>query len=234
MWFEASASLRNNAELFIQNIHKGERSPQNGLLQHVLNEFVAQCLDTYFIVPSERIGLGAMGRKIVVTAVATLRKTIQMVIGRIIRKLNNRDMRSLAEFMDAVMLRDHASLRGVTFVAFPLEPQTVEQFNRMRQQTHSGQSEISSQLIESFQAIADEAVTYFFAEPIDGLRLGPVLNKLAQMGIDSSRSVISGMIRRIFSTMTPQQMTDTVEYFCLRISTADQLGVAVQGRREWA
>ncbi len=39
MWFEASASLRQNAETFIQNIHKGERAPQNGLLQRVLDEF---------------------------------------------------------------------------------------------------------------------------------------------------------------------------------------------------
>ena len=234
MWFEASSSLRQNAEIFIQNIHKGERSPQNALLQRVLDEFVSQCLEVYFLAPMARANLGPMGRKIVVTAVATLRKTLQMVVGRIVRKLHPRDMRPLAEFMDRVMLRDYASLRGATFVAFPLEPRTVRQFLFMQQQARTGCAAASVQVIQAFQHMADEAVTYLFAEPLEGLRLGPVLGKMAQMGVDSTRSVTSGVIRRIFSTMTPQQVADTLDYFCQHIATADQLGVAVQSRREWA
>lgn len=234
MWFEATTSLRHNTETFIQNIHKGERAPQNDLLQRVLDEFVAQCLEIYFLIPMERADLGPMGRKIVTTAVATLRKTLQMVLGRIVRKLSQRDMRPLAEFMDRVMLRDHASLRGTSYVAFPLEPQSAAQFRHMQQLAHSSDPAAISSVILSFQTIADEAVTYFFAEPIDSLRLGPVLGKLAQMGIDSTRSVIIGLIRRIFSTMTSVQVANTIDYFCQHIATADQLGVALQSRREWA
>ncbi len=234
MWFEASASLRQNAETFIQNIHKGERAPQNGLLQRVLDEFVVQTLETYFTIPTDRIGLGPIARKMVVTAVATLRKTIQMVVGRVIRKLHNKDMRSLAEFMDQVMLRDYASRQGTNYVAFPLETSTVQQFQDMQQRAHSEDPLLSAHLIAAFQTVADEAVTYLFAEPVQGLRLGSVLDKIAQMGIESTRSVITGMIRRIFSNMTPQQSRDAVDYFCFHISTAEQLGIAAKGRREWA
>lgn len=234
MWFEASTSLRHNAETFIHNIHRGDRNPQNVLLQRVLEEFVSQCLEVYFLVPMERAGLGPMGRKIVVTAVATLRKTINMVVGRIVRKLHERDMRSLAEFMDEAMLRDEAHPQGRTFVAFPLDPDTVHQFMRMQLQISAGDAAVSNLVVEGFRRVADEAVTYLFAGPIEELRLGPVLGKLAQMGIDSTRSVISGLIRRIFSTMTQQQIANTVAYFCQHISTAEELGVASNPQREWA
>lgn len=234
MWFEASSSLRLNAETFIQNIHGGERAPQNDLLQRVLDEFIAQCLDVYFLQPTDRVGLGAMGRKIVVSAVATLRKTIQMVVGRIVRKLHYRDMRPLAEFMDRVLLRDVDNPNGAAFVAFPLEDDTVHLFLRMQLQVQSQDSSAPLQVTEGFQRIADEAVSYLFAEPVSGLHLGPVLGKLADMGIDTSRSVIHALIRRIFSTMTPQQVADTLAYFCQHIATADQLGVAAQPQREWA
>lgn len=234
MWFEASTSLRLNAETFIQNIHRGERSPQNELLQRVLDEFISQCLEVYFLLPMERVGLGQMGRKIVVSAVATLRKTIQMVVGRIVRKLHYRDMRPLAEFMDRVLLRDQANRPGAAFVAFPLEADTVHLFLRMQLQVQSNDAAAPAQVTEGFQRIADEAVTYLFAEPVSGLHLGPVLGKLAQMGIDTTRSVINALIRRIFATMTPPQVADTLDYFCQHIATADKLGVAVQSQREWA
>ena len=234
MWFEASASLRHNAETFIQNIHRGERSPQNDLLQRVLEEFVSQCLEVYFLAPMERAGLGPMGHKIVVTAVATLRKTIQMVVGRIVRKLSHRDMRPLAEFMDRAMTRNHAGAQGVTYVVFPLEPETVHEFLRMQLHVRSTEPAAPAAVAEGFQRIADEAVTYLFAEPVEALRLGPVRGKLSLMAIDSTRSVISGLIRRIFTTMTPQQVSDTLDYFCQHIATAEQLGVIAQPQREWA
>ena len=62
MWFEASYTLRHNAEQFIQNIHEGDRTPQNGLLQRVLEELVSQCLETYFLAPLEKVGLDPLGR----------------------------------------------------------------------------------------------------------------------------------------------------------------------------
>jgi len=223
MAFEASPSLRHNAESFIQYIHQGDRTPQHDLLQRVLDEFVLQCLETYFSAPAQRAGLGPMGRKIVVTAVATLRKTIQMVVGRIIRKLHNRDMQPLAEFIDGVLLRSRAGRQTTAFVAFPLDLDTVQQLRALQLQSRSAGSR-TDDLVASFQGMADEAVTYFFADPVASLRLGPVLAKMAQLGIESSRSVIGSLIRRIFSTMTSQQLADTLDYFCERISTAEQLG----------
>ena len=220
MSFVATASLRRDAETFISNIQRGEKSPQNALLQRVLDAFIAQCLDTYFVRPAELVGLNPVGRKIVVTAVATIRKTVQMVVGRIVRKLSNREMQPLADYIDSVMLRDRRNHSSLALIAFPLDEPVVEQFFAMQRQAHAPDADRNSNasLVTPFQTIASEAITYYFQEPVEMLRLGPVLRKMSQLGVDTTRSVVSGVIARIFSTMTPQQVAATLDYFCGLIS----------------
>lgn len=234
MWFEASPTLRQDAETFIQNIHQGVRSPQNALLQRVVEAFVGQCMEMYFLVPAERVGLGAVGRKLVVTAVATLRKTLQMVLGRIVRKLGLREMRSLAEYMDQILLRPVDGAMGAAYVAFELEPGTVQRLGYLQQQSRAGGQTVPAQVIAAFSAMADEALAHLFADPLSGLTLGPVLGRLVQMGLDTSGSVINGLIRRIFSTMTQAQVAAALDYFCQQISSAEELGSRASRTLEWA
>ena len=235
MSFEATASLRRDAEAFISHIQKGDSAPQNALLQRVLDAFITQCLDTYCVTPVEVVGLSPIGRKIVITAVATVRKTAQLVVGRIIRKLSNRDMQPLAEYMDEVMVRDRCNPAGIAWVAFPLDGALVEQFRAMQRQAHSSVApQDSIILVKPFQVIADEAISYLFQEPVDMLRLGPVLSRMAQLGIDSTRTVIAGMINRTFSTMEPSQVAATLDYFCGLIGDGHSAAYIERGALELA
>lgn len=212
--FAATAALRHDAETFIANIHKGFPASQSLLLQRVLDAFVNQCVDTYFIAPADIAGLSPMGRKILVTAIATIRKTIQMVVGRIVRKLSNREMQPLAQFMDEILFRDRTDPVGRACIAFPLDEQLAQRFHQMQLASQGHQPQVLGEIVESFQFMADEAITYLFDEPIAMLRLGPVLGKMARMGIDTTRSVTATLIRRIFSTLDEQQLGAVLDYFC--------------------
>ena len=234
MSFEATASLRHDAETFIANIHKGVAASQSLLVQRVLDAFVNQCVETYFIAPADVAGLSPMSRKILVTAIATIRKTVQMVVGRIVRKLSNREMQPLAQFMDEIMFRDHSNPDGLAFIAFPLDAQLADRFRRMQQASRERQPQALAETVESFQFMAEEAITYFFDEPVAMLRLGPVLGKMARMGIDTTRSVTNTLIRRIFSTLDEQQLMAVLDYFCgLITDEAPVVGDALV-QMEWA
>lgn len=218
--FAATASLRQDAEAFIANIQSGERASQSMLLQQVLDAFVNECLQVFFLTPADVVGLSPIGRKLLTTAIATIRKTLQMVLGRITRKLSNRDMRPLALFMDEVMVRDRRNPNGPAFITFELEDNLGEELQQMQQSFRDGCPGATEKMIIAFQTMANDAIVEIFAEPVAMLNLGPVLRKLAEMGIDTTRSVTLGLIRRLFGTLSNEQLAAVLDYFCGMI-TAD-------------
>ncbi|HVK99874.1 MAG TPA: hypothetical protein VM553_08680 [Dongiaceae bacterium] len=222
MSFEATATLRRDAETFIENIHRGERASQSLLLQQVLDAFVNECLQVFFLTPADVVGLSPLGRKLLTTAIATIRKTLQMVLGRITRKLSNRDMRPLALFMDEVMVRDRKNSGGPALITFELEDNLGEELQQMQQAFRDGCPGATETMIIAFQTMANDAIVEIFAEPVAMLNLGPVLRKLADMGIDTTRSVTLGLIRRLFGTLSGDQLAAVLDYFCGMIS-ADPL-----------
>lgn len=235
MSFAATATLRLDAETFISNIHSGDKLPQTRLLQRVLDGFINQCLHCFFMAPMEVVGLSPIGRRIMVTAVATIRKTVQLVMSRIIRKLSNRDMQPLAQFIDELMLRDPGDPDGLAFIAFPLDEKLGCEFHRLRQRAHQDPcDQVVPELVASFQSMADTAISRLFSEPLATLKLGPVVGKMTQLGIDSTRSVTGTMIRRIFSTMNQQQVAATLDYFCAMISASAPLVTTGLSRLERA
>src|SRR3990167_3785886 len=218
MSFEATATLRRDAETFIANLQRGERASQSLLLQQVLDAFVNQCLQVFFLAPADVAGLNPVSRKLLTTAIATIRKTLQLVVGRITRKLGNREMRPLAQFMDEVMFRDRSRPDGLAFIAFELEDDLSEQLQQLQQTCLTGNTDVTDAMVAAFQAMAEEGITRFFAEPVATLTLGPVLRKIAEMGVDTTRSVTATLIRRLFAMLSREQMAAVVEYFCAMIT----------------
>lgn len=212
--FAATPALRRDAETFILHIHKGFAASQQGLLQQVLDGFINQCLETFFITPGEVAGLSPMGRKILTTAVATIRKTVQMVVGRIVRKLSNREMQPLARFIDEVLFRNPDQPGQPAFIAFELEADLAGRFRQLQVSCQGAGPVPQAAVVAIFQSVAAEAISSLFEEPVRSLHLGPVLNRVALMGIDTTRSVVGSLIRRIFSTLDDAQIRAVLDYFC--------------------
>ncbi|HEX4937150.1 MAG TPA: hypothetical protein VFX11_00635 [Candidatus Kapabacteria bacterium] len=235
MSFEATVTLRRDAETFIANIQRGERASQSLLLQQVLDAFVNQCLQVFFLAPADVAGLSPVSRKLLTSAIATIRKTLQLVLGRITRKLGNREMRPLALFMDEVMFRERNRPDGVAFIAFELEDDLSEQLRQLQRACRAGHDDVTDAMVTAFQSMAEEGITRFFAEPVATLNLGPVLGKIAEMGVDTTRSVTSTLIRRLFVMLTHEQMAAVVEYFCGMITDeAPDVQTPVVDQVEWA
>ena len=235
MSFEATATLRRDAETFIANLQRGERASQSLLLQQVLDAFVNQCLQVFFLAPADVAGLNPVSRKLLTTAIATIRKTLQLVVGRITRKLGNREMRPLAQFMDEVMFRDRSRPDGLAFIAFELDDDLSEQLQQLQRACRAGNTDVTDAMVVAFQTMAEEGITRFFAEPVAMLNLGPVLRKIAEMGVDTIRSVTATLIRRLFVMLSHEQMAAVVDYFCSMITAeAPDVQILQAQQVEWA
>lgn len=216
MAFEVTERLHRNSEDFIQRFvysHRpGERSHE--LLQEVMDEFMAECLRVYFVETCARAGLSATSRKVVDSTVAAIRKTVNFVLGKIVYKLDREQMKDIALYMDGVMQRERGDLSVPAWVAFPLEKAWVENFRKLKAAADRAQAAPDMQpMVNAFIHLADTAIEHFFVAPLQTLALGPILRRMAEMGIETTRAAISTLLKQIFKTMTLQQTRDVLHQF---------------------
>lgn len=216
MAFEVTERLHRNSEEFIQRFvysnRPGERS--HALLQEVMDEFMAQCLRVYFVETCARAGLSPTSRKIVDSTVAAIRKTVSFVLGKIVYKLDREQMKEIALFMDSVMQRERGDLSVPAWVAFPLEKEWVENFRKLKTSADRSRTALDVlPLVDAFNALAETAIEHFFVEPLQTLALGPILRRMAEMGIETTRAATSTLLKQVFKTMTPEQTREVLHLF---------------------
>ncbi len=214
MAFKTSVRLRQNTEAFIANLAAGQVQPQSDLLMRVMEDFVDEAIQVYFVQPMEVAQLNPVGRKMVMVAVTTIRKTAQLVLGKVLKKLSNEELVPIAEYMDEVMFRDRCNPEAAGFIAFPLSNELRERFRQIAQRAHTGQPhQVVPDLVEAFSAITDEALKAFFEKPVALLKLGPVLKKMTVLGVDTTRSATNTLLKKLFNTMEPSQLVASIDYF---------------------
>lgn len=216
MAFAVTERLHRNAEDFIQRFvyanQPGDRS--HALLQDVMDEFVSECLRIYFVETGAKAGLSPTTRKIVDSTVSAIRKTVNFVLGKIVYKLDRQQMKEVALYMDSVMQRERGNLSVQAWIAFPLSTPWVTNFREL-----SGQVDRASSvpdvlaLISAFNELSDTAMAHFFEAPLKVLALGPILRRMAEMGIDTTRAATRTLLKQIFKTMTLEQIRDVLRLF---------------------
>lgn len=216
MAFEVTERLHRNAEDFIQRFvytnRPGDRP--HALLQDVMDEFMAECLRVYFVETCARAGLSPTSRKIVDSTVAAIRKTVSFVLGKIVYKLDREQMKDIAVYMDSVMQRERGDLSVPAWVAFPLEKAWVENFRKLKADADRSQVAPDVQpLVDAFNVLADTAIEHFFVAPLQTLALGPILRRMAEMGIETTRAATSTLLKQIFKTMTLEQTREVLHQF---------------------
>lgn len=220
MAFEVTDRLHRNAEDFIQRFVYANRpgGRPHALLQEVMDEFMAECLRVYFVETCARAGLSPTSRKIVDSTVAAIRKTVSFVLGKIVYKLDREQMKDIALYIDGVMQRERGNLGLPAWVAFPLENAWVENFRALKANADQAREAPAVQpLVDAFNALAETAIDHFFVAPLQTLALGPILRRMAEMGIDTTRAATSTLLKQVFKTMTLEQTREVLHLFDARI-----------------
>lgn len=215
MWFKASSELRRDAEVFLDRVQSQQAGSLKPLLQKILDRFINECLDVFFAHPVEKIGLGSVGKTIVLTALNSVRRTVQLIARRLVGKLSNQEMLPLAEYIDEILYRNPAEPDGDAFIGFAIDAALAESLYSLQDDVkQKPATSIVPDVVSAFQTMTDEALEGFFEKPVSMLDLGPVLSKLVDVANETTRTVIHAMLRRTFNTMNDDQIVDTLHYFC--------------------
>lgn len=205
--FPASNKLQDLNTCFISNINSGVSHSQSALLVEGLNQFVDECLDYYFLRPVEMVRLGGVGRKVVNGGVSAIKKTAKLAISKIVSKLSNEELKPIAAYIDSMMIEVKKGDRTITYIAVPVSEQLS---GGLRSATHNGRNgdphSVAGDFSYALCDLIDESLAQYFEEPLSLLHMGFLMEKMAKVATESTRSAAHTVVKKVPKTMSDKEL----------------------------
>jgi hypothetical protein len=211
--FRSSAELHETTDAFIQRMRAGATRTETDTVERIMSLFMREVLHTFFIVPSEGAKLPSSTQKMIRLAVETISKASHLVIKSAARKLDIDQHRRAAEYMDSVRFMKEINGKEVWFVAFPLnEAIATKGRNAFTMGINGEGKKAVPALQEYFHQLTDISLHWYFEKPMDLLRFGPIIRKLAEVGVGTTRKASHSVIDKAIPGMTDEQLAVTCQF----------------------
>lgn len=208
--FRSSDSLHQLTDGFITRMREGARQPEPAVVEDIMTTFIDEALDAFFLKPASFSGLGGTQRKMVQVAADTISKATRLVIGRSARKMDLEQNRAAAEYMDEI--RMSAPDGAFWYIAFPIDATLAAQGRALP--TIKGNADgAHEEMIRYLRGITNEALDWYFDKPIALLHFGPILRKVAAIGVETTRKASYGVINKVIPKLNHEQFIQSATYY---------------------
>ncbi|MCH8544412.1 MAG: hypothetical protein LAT61_12645 [Alcanivorax sp.] len=212
--FPSSEPLHRHTDGFIRRMATDRARPEPDTLETIMETFIDESLGVFFLAPAKLVGLSPGMQRVIRVAADTIGKAGAMVIKRASRKLDLAQHRETAAYMEEmrIMVPDSDG-NEVWYVAFPVEESLAQQLVRSRELAeHGDHQQAAKVLAEALHALTDVALHWYFERPVALLRFGPVMRKMADVALTTSRKATHGVIRKVFADMDAEQALTSAQY----------------------
>lgn len=212
--FRSSDRLHENTDGFIQRMNGGAQRPEPQVIEAIMNDFLDEALQAFFIEPQDFLGLGSGMRRVVNMAADTISKASHMVVKRTAKKLDIEQNRESARYMETMRIQAADSDgQPAWFVAFPIDQRMVEEARDAIGKARSGQEAAARQAMDSFlMKLADVGLHWYFEEPMKLMGFGPIMQKVVNVGVETTRKATKSVIRKVFAKLEGDQLRAAADY----------------------
>lgn len=210
--FRSSDALHRMTDGFIRRMQEGASEPEPKQVEAIMTTFIEEALDAFFLKPASFSGLSGTQMRLIRIATDTISKATGLVIRRSARKMNLEQNRAAAAYMDEI--RIPAPDRSFWYVAFPISDALGEQGRQVVATHEAGDDETARrELVAYLRGVTDQALIWYFEKPIELLRFGPILRKVAAIGVDTTRKASYGVINKIIPNLAAEQFLQSAQYY---------------------
>lgn len=210
--FPASPGLHRLTDGFIHRMRDDAHQPEPRAVEDIMTTFIDEALNAFFLRPASLSGLAGHQRRLVTVAADTISKATGVVIRRCAGKMDLAQNRAAADYMDEI--RFPAADGSFWYVGFPIDPALAERGQRLAENArHPDRPNDPGEMIDYLRAITDQALIWYFNKPIELLRFGPILRKVAAVGVETTRRASYGAINKVIPKLDKQQFLRSAEYY---------------------
>lgn len=207
--FASSDRLHEITDGYIQRMRSNSARAEPETIERIMAMFLDEALAAFMIKPAELSGLSPALMRVIVFTTDTITKASQVVIRSTAKKLNVVQNRDIAEYMDKVRYQ----LDGRWHICLPIDDAFAERARQGFELAIDGKRQQAMPLmLDYFHRITDIALKWYFEDPLQLLRLGPILRKVADVGVATTRKATHAMIDNVIPKLNDEQAKVTGEY----------------------
>ena len=211
--FRSSEALHTGTDGFIQRMNGGAVRPEPETIEKIMKLFIEEALQAFLITPTEQAQLSGGLKRIIQLTADTVSKATHVVIKSTAKKLDIEQNRRTAEYMETVRIQLEEDGELVWHVAFPLPPQMADKGRRALNMVLDGQEDAGRRdVIEYFHDLTDIAMVWYFERPIELLGFGPIMRKVANVGVATTRKAMHSAIDRVVPKLHGEQFQISARY----------------------
>ena len=207
--FPASDKLHTLTDGFIKRMRTPAARAEPDTVSQIMSTFMDESLYAFMTKPSELSGLSPGLMRVVNLTTDTINKASQVVIRGTVKKLNVEQTKEIAEYMDSVRY----CFDGTWNICFPISPELAATAQEGFHMAMDGKHQQALPMMMSyFHSLTDIAMKWYFEEPIRLLKFGPILRKVADVGVATTRKATHAVVDNIIPKLSPDQAHISSEY----------------------
>jgi hypothetical protein len=208
--FRSSDILHEKTDGFIRRMHGGASRPEPKEIEAIMGIFIDEALTAFLTRAAEAAQLSPGMMKVVRMTTQTISKTTHLVVSRSAKKLDLQQNRAAADYMDLV--RQPAPSEDFWYVAFPVDEEMAALGKSLPGLCEENPEKARKELVRYLLALTDQAIDWYFERPMALLQFGPVLRKLASMGVETTRKASRSLINNLVPKLNAEQLKASAEF----------------------
>jgi len=182
-------------------------------VSRIMLDFTDDLLKVFLLDMIDMVKLSPLMEKLVHGTVNTIRNTVHSITRTIVHRLDQGQLRQLGDYIRQLMLTKPDAGGDQPWVGFPIDASFELRMRRVigsLQGDNPGSQ--SAELVAVLCSISDQAIQVYVVKPIELIRLGFVLRKVADGGARVISGAIHMLIRKLVPNLTRQQYADLASY----------------------
>lgn len=208
--FRSSDTLHQKTDGFIRRMQGGATQPEPQEIEAIMGIFIDEALTALITRAAEAAQLSPGLMKVVRMTTQTISKATLLVVSRSARKLDLQQNRDAADYMDQV--RQPAPGEDFWYVAFPVDEELAALGKSLPGLCEENPEKARKELLRYLLALTDQAIDWYFERPMALLQFGPVLRKLASMGVETTRKASRSLINNLVPKLNAEQLKASAEF----------------------
>jgi hypothetical protein len=212
--FRSSQRLHETTDGFISRMAGGARTPEPKTVEAIMTDFLDEALQAFFIEPQDFLRMSSSMKRIVNMAVDTISGASRLIVKRTAKKLDIRQNREAAEYMDSMReKKTDTDGRDIWYVTFPISDAMRDRGLAAIKQAREGSPSAALEPMTAFLLeLTDVGLEWYFEKPMKLMGFGPVVSKMVNVGVETTRKAAKGVVRKVFAKLEDDQVRAAADY----------------------
>ena len=212
--FEATDALRDNITEFLEQANSGHKQAGAKFVT-IMGEVTDSLIQSLLIDTAEIVQVSPAGRKVINLCASTGTKVSGMLSKKLYRNASPRELKSIADIWENLLINSEKDNTGTWYVCFPIEAEFAGRLDRIveeRGSTDSYKPSNMEEFLNTYEELMDALIDDFFLKSAEVLSLGMVTRNLIRVGVDSSKKAGRAVLYKVIKNLTPEMFAKYVDH----------------------